>query len=168
MKMKLLPMLAVMTLSFLLMVSCKQKSASGEETLETVETEIEEVVTETTEGIQDEIKEMKQSLPTVNIKSNETVSSPLYVQLNSQGLWMGYEGEVGWVKLVDEAGNELASGILKAEGEWMKSGPVMYGTNLEFDATGHSSGRLIFQQNAGPGEGDEAGPSESFEVAVKF
>jgi hypothetical protein len=165
MKKLIIPVMLLMAMSLVFMTSCKDKKESEAEVVEEVEMEMEAADEKPT---MEAVHQGDHKLPTVNVTANQRVSSPLQVRLNSQGLWMGYEGEVGVAKLLDASGNQLAMGILKAEGEWMKSGPVMYATTLEFDATGHSSGTLVLEQNAGPGEGDEAGESASFSVPVKF
>jgi len=157
--------------SLVFTASCKDSKKAGKEMVETVqddarsvEAEAEKIVKEAEE----EISDMKATRPTVNVEPNQKVSTPLTIRVNSQGLWMAHEGEVGWATLLDESGNELATGILKAEGEWMKSGPVMYRTVLEFNDADKTKGILVIKQNPGPGDGAEAGTSESFEIPVTF
>ncbi len=86
--------------------------------------------------------------------------------MNSQGVWYASEGELGWISLIDENGIELAKGILSAEGEWMKSGPVMFSTILNFDPSNSEKGKLIIHNNPGDGDGDEAGTNINFEIPV--
>ncbi len=107
--------------------------------------------------------------PSVNIVENQKVSSPLEILLNSKGLWLAHEGEVGIVTLVDDRGKEIVKKILSsADGNWMTSGPAKYKANMTFDAKGAKRGKLIFKGNPGPGEGREAGKSTSFEIPVTF
>jgi hypothetical protein len=105
-------------------------------------------------------------IPSINIQPGDRITSPLEVRVNSEGVWFAFEGEIGWVQLLDGKGNELSRGILHAEGEWMKKGPVMFSTTLNFDSKHFQSGKLIVHKNIGPGDGDEAGKAESFEVRV--
>jgi hypothetical protein len=161
----------VVAFSLVFVVSCKDGNKAAKEMVETVEDGVKTVEAETeeiVEEVEEEIGDMKATRPTVNIEPNQKVSTPLTVRVNSQGLWMAHEGEVGWATLLDESGNELATGILKAEGEWMKSGPVMYRTVLEFNDADKTKGTLLIKQNPGPGDGAEAGTSESFEIPVTF
>ena len=148
------------------LIACKEKS----ETTESAETDIESVEENEMANEPDEVvdEEMQADMPTVNISPDQTVSSPLMVKVNSQGVWMAFEGELGWAILRDDQGIEMAKGILKADGDWMKSGPVMFSTELTFDATGKNGGTLTIMKNPGPGDGDEAGKEEAFEMPVRF
>ncbi len=105
-------------------------------------------------------------LPTVNIQPNQKISSPLKIKVNSEGIWFASEGELGIVRLLDSDGNELAQGILSADEEWMKEGPVMFSTELNFDSKKAEKAKLIIHNNPGGGDGDEAGEKKSFEIPV--
>ncbi|WP_438425838.1 hypothetical protein [Aquimarina macrocephali] len=114
-------------------------------------------------------KEPKQTkYPTLNIKSNDRINSPIEIKVNSEGVWLANEGELGWIQLIDDKGNELAKGILSADGDWMKSGPVMFSTTLTFDSKNIKTGKLIIHNDPGEGDGDEAGESISFEIPIIF
>jgi len=115
------------------------------------------------------VKNEPASRPTLNVKENDKIASPLLVKVNSEGIWHAMEGELGWIQLVDESGNEFAKGILFADGEWMVSGSVMFSTTLTFDSKNAKTGRLIISHDQpGDGEGDEEGEVISFEVPVTF
>lgn len=68
-------------------------------------------------------------------KLNVAVTSPLIItgQVTDKNNWVGFEGQVGAVKLMD-GGNVLASGILQATSDWMKF-PVNFRTILNFDTS---------------------------------
>ncbi|WP_109098043.1 hypothetical protein [Aquimarina sp. AU58] len=106
--------------------------------------------------------------PTLNIKPNDQINSPIEIKVNSEGVWFASEGELGWIQLIDDKGNELAKGILSADGDWMKSGPVMFSATLTFDSKNIETGKLIVHNNPGEGDGDEAGESIHFEIPVIF
>lgn len=107
-------------------------------------------------------------IPTVNIQPNQKITSPLELKVNSEGVWLANEGELGWVQLVDESGNELTKGFLTSEGDWMQSGPVMFSSVLTFDSKNLEKGILIIHNNPGGGDGDEAGEELKFEIPVTF
>ncbi|PCH76921.1 MAG: hypothetical protein COB98_04845 [Flavobacteriaceae bacterium] len=103
-------------------------------------------------------------LPTVNISADQKISSPLSIRVNSQGVWFAHEGELGLVYLFDSKGNQMAKGILKAEGEWMKEGPVFFVSDLIFDTKGFKKGYLEIHKYA-IADSDE---KMSFKVPVEF
>ncbi|WP_028887280.1 hypothetical protein [Tenacibaculum ovolyticum] len=109
-----------------------------------------------------------QLFPTLNIKPNEKIISPKKIRVNSEGVWFASEGELGWIQLKDNEGNELARGILSAEGDWMKEGPVMFSTILTFDIKNIEKGKLVIHNDPGPGDGDEAGKNINFEIPITF
>lgn len=125
-----------------------------------------EVIVEEEKGNEGQIEKAgkKQAVPTVNIAANEKITSPKLVKVNSEGIWFASEGELGWVKLVDSAGNELGKAILTTEEDWMVSGPVVFSANLTFDPAKAKAGKLIIYGKSG--EGDAKGPH--FEVPVTF
>jgi len=109
--------------------------------------------------------------PKVNIIPHQKIISPLDIKVDSKGLWFASEGELGIVTIVDEENNELGTNIAiltSVDGNWMTSGSVLFKTILTFDAKDSKSGKLIFHNNPGEGEGDEAGVSKSFEIPVEF
>lgn len=108
-------------------------------------------------------------LPKVNVHPNQRLSSPFNVKLNSKGLWLASEGEIGRVTVVDSDGNKLGSAILSSvDGDWMTTGPANFRAKVNFDLKSSKSGKLVFSSNPGPGDGSEAGKIESFEIPVIF
>ena len=85
-------------------------------------------------------------------KPDEIISSPLKITGFVNGLgWIGFEGQVGTVKLLDSKGNELAMGILTAQGEWMQI-KINFETELKFAAQDDSIGYLVFHNENPSGE----------------
>ena len=133
----------------------------------------EEPSTETTETtiteVEEEVEERNMKLPSVNISPNDKLTSPVGIQVNSEGAWFASEGELGTVHLMNDQGEELGMAILSSsDGNWMTSDPAMFDTQLEFDAAESGSGKLVVKSNPGEGDGDEAGEQYSFEIPVTF
>jgi len=145
-----------------IMYGCGSKSKETKQEDDTVLVEVEKTNTETNEEM------ISATQPTVNIQANNKITSPQVIEVNSEGVWHAYEGELGTVQLIDNNGTELTLGILSAKGEWMKSGPVMFSTELTFDSKKAKKGKLIIHNNPGDGDGDEAGTPISFEIPVIF
>jgi len=77
-------------------------------------------------------------------KANGEVTSPLEILGTVDGNgWIGFEGQVGTVKLVDNEGKELAFEILQATGEWMQTS-VNFKATLDFISLYEGEGKLIF------------------------
>ncbi|MCX6719689.1 MAG: hypothetical protein NTV36_01090, partial [Candidatus Staskawiczbacteria bacterium] len=72
------------------------------------------------------------------------ISSPLKITgvVNGNG-WTGFEGQVGNVKLLDNSGKELATGVLTATTEWTKL-PISFEANIEFEPGMAENGQLVF------------------------
>jgi len=77
-------------------------------------------------------------------KENQEVSSPLEIlgTVNGNG-WIGFEGQVGTVKLLNSQGEELAMGILQATNDWMQSS-INFKTTLDFISLNMDNGTLVF------------------------
>ncbi len=86
---------------------------------------------------------------------NDWVSSPLKITgiVNGNG-WSGFEGQVGIVKLLDNNGNELVSGILTATTEWTQL-PTSFETTLEFNPNLSETGELVFHNENPSGSPDK-------------
>lgn len=69
-------------------------------------------------------------------KPNQAVTTPLTItgQVTGKNNWVGFEGQAGTVKLLDENANLLASGVLQATSDWMQF-PVNFKTILNFDTS---------------------------------
>ena len=110
-------------------------------------------------------------IPEVNVIPHQKITSPVEIKVDSKGHWFASEGELGIVTIVDEDNNNLGANIAiltSVDGNWMTSGSALFKTILTFDAKDSKSGKLIFHNNPGEGEGNEAGVSKSFEIPVKF
>ena len=111
--------------------------------------------------------------PTINIAPHQKITSPVKIEVNSQGIWLASEGELGTVEIVDENNRVLNLkdnlGILfTADGNWMHSKPALFKTEISFDAKGAKSGKIIIHNHSGEGDGDESGVADSFEIPVVF
>ena len=106
--------------------------------------------------------------PTVSINPHDVIKSPLHLSVNSMGVWHAHEGELGHVQLIDQQGNELATGILSTSEDWMKSGSILFQTVLEFNPEKYKKGYLTIHNNPGDGDGSEAGEKLSFKIPVRF
>ena len=96
------------------------------------------------------------SKPSVSINAYDVVTSPLEVQVNSMGVWHASEGELGRIEDIDRQGKLLCMGFLTTTEDWMKEGPVLFKTLLEFDPKHAEEGTLIIYNNPGDGSGEEA------------
>ncbi|WP_346882813.1 hypothetical protein [uncultured Algibacter sp.] len=106
--------------------------------------------------------------PTVNVKEHDKLTSPVLIEVNSQGMWMASEGVLGFVELVDEKGHELARGILTTNENWMTNDPVTFSTELTFNVENNKKGTLIVHKDPGSGDGAETGETLSFKIPVNF
>ncbi len=88
----------------------------------------------------------KTDLIQVNIpRPNQIISSPLFIEGNARGFWF-FEGEFS-VKLLEQKGNILATGIATANGEWMTENFVPFTAKLEFNALSDENGTLILEKD---------------------
>lgn len=101
--------------------------------------------------------------PTVNIKPNQIIQSPLDIQVNSEGEWGGFEGELGTVELFDTQSTRLGLCVLSTTENWMVKGPVHYNCILEFDDSSTSTGKLVFRNNNPTGMVEH---DKSFEIPI--
>ncbi len=83
---------------------------------------------------------------------NDIVSSPFTIKgsVNGGG-WVGFEGQVGTVKLLDPKGKELAMGVLKATTEWTKL-PTNFEVTLDFTVTSTTEANLVFHNENPSGD----------------
>ncbi len=125
------------------------------------------------EDQQDERNTINQALqklkfPTVNITANDKLTSPVLIEVNSQGLWFASEGRLGHVQLVDENGNELAYDHMTTKDDWMTNEPVVFTSTLNFNAKENTGGLLIIHNDPGEGDGEEAGEKTQFSIPITF
>jgi len=90
----------------------------------------------------------EEKYPTVlNLKKGDKISSPIKIEVNSEGLWFAFEGELGTVTLLDEQKNELGRSILSTKENWMTKDPVVFTTELKYKADKSGKGKLVFKNN---------------------
>lgn len=112
----------------------------------------------------EEVKE-SEPRPSISIKANQEITSPMTIEVNSEGVWFGFEGELGTIRLLDENDKELGLGIMTAQGEWMKEGPVIYNCELTYKASKSGKGKLFVQNNNASGLKEH---DKSFEIPVAY
>lgn len=115
-----------------------------------------------TEDIGNELE--KSDLITVeNPRPNTLINSPLEIRGSARGNWF-FEASFPIV-LVDEKGEEVASGIATAVGEWMTEEFVPFKATLKFKLPATTTGELILKKDnpSGLPENDDA-----LRVPVKF
>lgn len=77
---------------------------------------------------------------------NQVVESPLKIKGEAQGFWF-FEA-VFPIKLLDEAGHELARGTARAQGDWMTEDFVPFTAELKFkQPLSGSTGKLILSKD---------------------
>lgn len=76
---------------------------------------------------------------------DEIVKSPLIISGVARGYWF-FEASFP-VNLVDDSGNEIASGIAQAEGNWMTAEFVPFKAELNFEKPSAKSGKLILKKD---------------------
>jgi hypothetical protein len=83
--------------------------------------------------------------------SGAEVSLPIKItgSVNGGG-WIGFEGQVGTVELLDNKGNSLAKGILTATTDWMKP-PVQFEATIS-SATYKGPATLLFSNENPSGD----------------
>lgn len=113
-------------------------------------------------------KTTKPLYSSLSVNPLNIIKSQQDIHINSMGVWHAFEGELGYIELIDPQGERLAMGIMSATGEWMTSGPVMYKTTLIFNPGNATHGTLLVHNNPGGGSGHEAGKALFFEIPVRF
>lgn len=78
-------------------------------------------------------------------RPNLTVSSPLKISGEAVGFWF-FEASFP-VKLVDDNGSILSTGIATAKGEWMTENFVGFESTLTFEKPTSQTGKLILQKD---------------------
>lgn len=80
---------------------------------------------------------------------NQEISSPLKIKGEARGYWF-FEAEAPF-KLVDKDYKILATGSMKAQGEWMTEGFVPFEAEVSFKAPEDGRGFLIFSRSNASG-----------------
>src|SRR5262245_59531150 len=86
----------------------------------------------------------------VSPRPGQVVTSPLEVTGEARGPW--YFEATFPVRLVDDAGHDLAIGPAHAEGEWMTSRFVPFKVTLTFNAPKGRSGTLVLERSNPSGD----------------
>lgn len=108
---------------------------------------------------------LKKGITVVKPSPNQTVSSPLRISgYVNQGGWIGFEGQVGTVKILDDKDQMIALGILKATSEWTKP-LVHFETILDFIPPSGGTGTLLFANENPSGLPDK---EKEFRMPIKF
>ncbi len=104
-------------------------------------------------------------LVVTGMKANDQISSPLKIKgyVNGGG-WAGFEGQVGTVKLLDNSGNEIASGVLTAVTDWTKL-PTNFESTITFSNSPSDQGTLLFSNENPSGMPDK---DKHFSLPVKI
>jgi len=79
-----------------------------------------------------------------NIEGGQKITSPLLIKGRvTGGNWIGFEGQVGRVDVVDSEGKILGSSALTAVSDWMKF-PIDFETSLSFENSKEENVSLVF------------------------
>lgn len=81
---------------------------------------------------------------------NQDIRSPLTIRGKARGQWY-FEGDFP-VRLMDKNGKKLATGIARANGQWMTRDFVPFELSLEFDAPETERGYLLFEKSNASGK----------------
>lgn len=100
-------------------------------------------------------------------KFGAELTSPVAVTgyVNGEG-WIGFEGQVGTVALLDEKNEQIGLGILTAKGEWMTIDPIYFEAQFTYQKITDGSGILIFR-NENPSGLSENDRTFSLPVTIK-
>ena len=78
-------------------------------------------------------------------RPNEAITSPLTIEGEARGYWF-FEASFP-IRLLDDAGRQIATVISQSQGEWMTQDFVPFEAVLEFEAPASSIGTLVFERN---------------------
>lgn len=78
-------------------------------------------------------------------RPNELIESPLEIEGEARGYWF-FEADFP-IRLLDENGKELGSGIAKTSSNWMTEGFVLFEATLEFQGPTIKKGILILEKD---------------------
>ncbi|MBI2644146.1 MAG: GerMN domain-containing protein [Candidatus Wildermuthbacteria bacterium] len=98
-----------------------------------------------------------------NPRPNQEIRSPLLITGQARGNWF-FEASFP-VKLLDERGNTLVTGIAQAQGEWMTTEFVPFQAHIEFDKPAGKKGTLILEKDNPSGLPEQA---DELRVPVVF
>lgn len=87
---------------------------------------------------------LKDQIKITSPRPNEIVKSPLKITGLAKGGWF-FEGQFS-SKLLNQKGEVVGEGVLKAEGEWMTEEFVDFSGEIIFDKIDDSTGKLILEK----------------------
>ncbi|SDL43527.1 Immunoglobulin-like domain of spore germination [Salinimicrobium catena] len=96
-------------------------------------------------------------------KPNQVITSPLQIKGKARGYWF-FEAEAPY-KLVDEEHRTLATGSMRAQGEWMTEDFVPFEAEISFDAPDANHGFLVFSRSNASGKPEH---DRVYRVPVRF
>jgi hypothetical protein len=95
--------------------------------------------------------------------ANQVITSPLTVRGQARGYWF-FEASFP-IKLLDEKGEIIATGLAQAQSDWMTEEFVPFESILEFNNLGSSKGVLIFEKDNPSGLSENA---DEFRLPILF
>ena len=95
--------------------------------------------------------------------ANQVITSPLTVKGQARGYWF-FEASFP-MKLLDEKGEIIATGLAQAQSDWMTEEFVPFESILEFNNLGSSRGVLIFEKENPSGLSENA---DEFRLPILF
>lgn len=142
---------------------CQCNSGSNQKPKEIInEHDVSEAPMET---ITEDQNAVTSDLPSINIKADQLLKSPLKITVNSEGKWSGFEGELGTIELLDEHNNTLGQCILSTTENWMVNGPVNYNCDLIYNTDSSGKGTLVVKNNNPTGKVEH---DKSFIIPVQY
>lgn len=117
------------------------------------------------ESIQLENNLQEADRPSINIASNQLLTSPIKIKVNSEGKWGGFEGELGTIELFDSNKKTIGSCILSTTENWMVTGPVNYTCDLNYTSETGGNGSLFIKNNNPTGKVEY---DKSFVIPVRY
>jgi len=100
-----------------------------------------------------------------SLQVNSEISSPLKITGTISGNgWVGFEGQVGVVKLLDSNEKLIAMGIMTATTEWTTL-PTNFETTLNFATPNTENGTLVFKNENASGLPEK---DKTFSLPIKF
>ncbi len=80
-----------------------------------------------------------------NPGANEVITSPLFIRGKARGFWF-FEASFP-IKLYDDKGRLLATGIAQAQSDWMTDDFVLFSAELEFKSPDTEKGTLVLEKD---------------------
>lgn len=91
------------------------------------------------------LKEKNAEVVVFSPKPNQVIKTPLAIEGKARGYWF-FEASFP-VRLLDDSGKEIATGIMQAQDDWMTMDFVAFKGELNFISSKTSNGTLVFQKD---------------------